>query len=134
MIRNKTLDIIRQKLFYGSTDYTKNQPDLFTPHRFQMLAPSKVGGFIEKVKESLKEEEILVYVHLPFCFSECLFCNSFPHKVDREAQKDYLAGLLKEIELIAQHGVFAGKKAKCIYFGGGTPTSFSNDDLKLILD
>ena len=134
MTRNKTLDIIRKKLFYGSTNYTKNQPDLFTPHRFQMVAPSKVGDFVVKLKESLKEEEILVYVHLPFCFSECLFCNSFPHKVDREAQQDYLAGLLKEIELIAQHGVFAGKKAKCIYFGGGTPTSFSNDDLKLILD
>ena len=131
---NKPLDIIREKLFYGSADYTKSQPDLFTPHRFKMLAPSQVDGFVEKVKESLKEEEILVYVHLPFCFSECLFCNSFPHKVDRETQKDYLTNLLKEIELVTNREVFIGKKAKCIYLGGGTPTSFSNDDIKLILD
>jgi coproporphyrinogen III oxidase-like Fe-S oxidoreductase len=134
MKRNKTLDIIREKLFYGSADYTKSQPDLFTPHRFKMLAPSQVDGFLEKVKESLKEEEILVYVHLPFCLSECLFCNSFPHKIDRDAQEDYLSALLKEIELVAHREVFIGKKAKCIYLGGGTPTSFSNDDLKLILD
>ncbi len=134
MTRNKTLDLIREKLFYGSADYTKSQPDLFTPHRFKMLAPSQVDSFLEQVKESLKEEEILVYVHLPFCFSECMFCNSFPHKVDREAQQDYLINLLKEIELVADRGVFTGKKAKCIYLGGGTPTSFSNDDIKLILE
>lgn len=135
MKKNKTIDSIREKLFYGLADYTKSQPDLLTPHKFKMLAPSQVNRFLEKVKESLKEEEeILVYVHLPFCFSECLFCNSFPHKVDRETQKNYLINLLKEIELIADREVFVGKKAKCIYLGGGTPTAFSNDDIKLILD
>ena len=129
------LAIIRSKLFYGSADYTKNQPDLFIPHRFRILAPSQVGGFLEKVKAALVDEpELLIYVHLPFCFSECLFCNSFPHPVDRETQQDYLSNLLKEIELFSQHGVFKGKTARCIYFGGGTPTSFANADLKRILD
>jgi len=132
---DEVLTIIRDKLFYGSADYTKSQPDLFIPHRFKILAPSQVGAFLEKVKEGLTtEKEILVYVHLPFCFSECLFCNSFPHKVDREAQQNYLNSLLKEIELLAQHDVLKGKKARCIYLGGGTPTSFSNGDIKRILD
>jgi len=134
MKKNRVLDIIRDRLFYGSTDYTKSQPDLFTPHRFVMLAPSQMDRFVETVKESLPEEEILVYVHLPFCFSECLFCNSFPHKADREVQSDYLNNVLKEIDLFSKYALFEGKKAKCIYFGGGTPTSFSNQELKLILD
>jgi coproporphyrinogen III oxidase-like Fe-S oxidoreductase len=131
---NEVLNVIRNRLFYGSSDYTKNQPDLFIPHRFKILAPSQADSFLEKVKESLTEEEILLYVHLPFCFSECLFCNSFPHKADREAQNDYLSDLLKEIELISDHGLFKGKKARCMYLGGGTPTSFSNHNIKLILD
>ena len=134
MKEEEILNVIRNKLFYGSADYTKNQPDLFIQHRFKMLAPSQIDSFIEKLKESLIEEEILLYVHLPFCFSECLFCNSFPHKADREVQQDYLSNLLKEIELLSKHGLFKGRKAKCIYFGGGTPTSFSNHDLRLILD
>ena len=129
-----TLEKIRNDLFYGSSNYTKNQPDLFVPHHFQMLAPSQVVSFIETLKESIQEEEILLYVHLPFCFSECLFCNSFPLKVDKQIQQDYLHHLLKEIELFSACGIFEGKKAKCIYFGGGTPTSFSNSDLKLIID
>jgi oxygen-independent coproporphyrinogen III oxidase len=129
-----TLSKIRKELFYGSSDYTKNQPDLFVPHHFQMLAPSQVESFIENLKESIKEDEILLYFHLPFCFSECLFCNSFPLKVDKQIQQDYLHHLLKEIELFSACGIFDGKKAKCIYFGGGTPTSFSNSDLKRIID
>jgi oxygen-independent coproporphyrinogen III oxidase len=134
MEENEILNVIRNGLFYGSADYTKNQPDLFIPHRFKILAPSQVDSFLEKVKESLTEEEILFYVHLPFCFSECLFCNSFPHKADKEAQNDYLSNLLKEIELLTDRGVFKGKKARYVYLGGGTPTSFSNNDIRLILD
>jgi len=130
-----TLSKIRKELFYGSSNYTKNQPDLFVPHHFKMLAPSQVDSFVATLKENIREEaEILLYFHLPFCFSECLFCNSFPLKVDRDIQQDYLEHLLKEIALFSEQGFFEGKKAKCIYFGGGTPTSFSNSDLKRIID
>ena len=129
-----TLSKIRKELFCGLSNYTKNQPDLFVPHHFQMLAPSQVDSFVETLKESIKEEEILLYIHLPFCFSECLFCNSFPLKVDKQTQQDYLQHLLKEIELFSKYGIFDRKKAKCIYFGGGTPTSFLNRDIKLIID
>ena len=133
-MRPAALDKIRKELFYGSSEYTKNQPDLFVPHRFQMLAPSQAGAFLETVRNSLIEEEILLYVHLPFCFSECKFCNSFPHNVDKEIQKEYIGSLVKEIDIFCVNGLFDGKKAKGIYFGGGTPTSFSSDDIKLILD
>lgn len=129
-----TLSKIRNELFYGASNYTKNQPDLFVPHHFKMLPPSGVDAFMETLKENLQEEEILLYVHLPFCISECLFCNSFPLKVEKLVQQDYLQHLLKEIELFAKSGIFVGKKARCIYFGGGTPTSFSNSDIRLIID
>ncbi len=134
MRKTEVLDIIRQNLFYGSTDYTKNQPDLFVPHKFRMLAPSQMDGFAAQLRESLPEEEVLVYVHFPFCFSECLFCNSFPHKVDQAIQREYWQCLLREIDLLAAHGIFAGKKVRGIYFGGGTPTSFSNAELAAVLD
>jgi len=134
MERNDVLNKIRNELFYGSASYTKNQPDLFIPHQFHMLAPSQASSFLDTVVASIPEPEILLYVHLPFCFSECLFCNSFPRKVDKNVQQDYLAHLLKEIELFSKSGIFNGKKAQCIYFGGGTPTSYANSDLKRIID
>lgn len=126
---------IRKELFYGSSDYTKNQPDLIIPSHFKMVAPSQVDSFVELLKDNIKEEpEILLYFHFPFCFSECLFCNSFPLKADKLVQQDYLQHLLKEVELFSKQGVFDGKKVKCIYFGGGTPTSFPNSDIKQVID
>lgn len=134
MEEKDSLNIIRNNLFYGSADYTKNQPDLYLPHRYKILAPSQTDSFIEKVKESLADEpEVLLYVHLPFCFSECYFCNSYPHNVNKKVQEEYLENILKEIELFAARGFFTGRRAKGIYFGGGTPTSFSNHDIQRII-
>jgi len=134
MNKNEVFERIRTNLFYGTANYTKNQPDLFVPHRFRMLAPSQMDDFARQLRESLPEEEILLYVHYPFCFTECLFCNSFPHKTDRRVQQDYLRCLLREMDILADYGVFEGKKARGVYFGGGTPTSFSNDDLGAVLE
>jgi oxygen-independent coproporphyrinogen III oxidase len=134
MDQNAVLNKIRNELFYGSTNYTKNQPDLFVPHHFRMLAPSEVTSFFGTTINATSEEEILIYIHLPYCFSECLFCNSFPLKVDKQVQQKYLTYLIKEIELYSSFGVFNGKKAKCISFGGGTPTTYSNKDIKKIID
>jgi oxygen-independent coproporphyrinogen-3 oxidase len=134
MKKSEVFERIRKDLFYGTANYTKNQPDLFVPHRFRMLAPSQMDDFARKLRESLPEEEILLYVHFPFCFTECLFCNSFPHKTDQRVQREYLQCLLREMDILAAYGVFEGKKARGVYFGGGTPTSFSNDDLGAVLE
>ncbi len=131
---NATLTKIRQDLFHDPGDYTKNQPDLFIPHRFRPLPPSQVSGFLEQLRDSIPGEDILLYVHLPFCFSECLFCNSFPYPANKAVQDDYVRNLLKEIGLFADHGIFAGKKVRGIYFGGGTPTTFPTRALKAIID
>ncbi len=133
MKKIEILNTIRENIFHGVTDYTKNQPDLFMPHKFKILAPSQIECFINDLKKGITEKEILIYVHLPFCFSECSFCNSFPYKTDHEAQQNYIASLLKEVEIFSSYGGFKGKRVKCIYFGGGTPTSFSNADIDRIL-
>ena len=133
MDQAEILNTIKEKIFYGSVNYTKNQPDLFMPHKFKTLVRSQVEPFINDLKKEIPEKEILIYIHLPFCFSECTFCNSFPYKANYEVQQNYLVNLLKELEIFASYGFFKGKKAKGIYFGGGTPTSFSNSDLNRIL-
>ncbi|MFC1889402.1 coproporphyrinogen-III oxidase family protein [Thermodesulfobacteriota bacterium] len=135
MKADEHLEIIRRNLFYGLIEYTKSLPDLFIPHRFSMVGPSKGKKLLDTVVDAVKgEEELLLYFHLPFCFSECTFCNSFPHETDREVQDEYLNSMIREIDIFSKSGIFAGKKARCIYFGGGTPTAFSNRDIKRILD
>lgn len=131
---DEALNKIRRNLFHDPGDYTKNQPDLFIPHRFMAMPPSQASGFLQQVGESIPGEEILIYVHLPFCFTECLFCNSFPFPVNKAVQDGYVRSLVKEIGLFADRGIFRDKKVRGIYFGGGTPTTFPTMDLKAIID
>ncbi|MCP3898116.1 MAG: coproporphyrinogen III oxidase family protein [Desulfobacteraceae bacterium] len=135
MIDIDKLEKIKKNFFQGSLDYTKNQPDLFLPHKYQMVSPKTINNFIEDLRISIaNDKRLLIYIHLPFCFSECVFCNSFPHKTNKLQQETYFKSVLKEIELFAQTGLFDGKEVQCIYFGGGTPTSFSNDNLGEIIN
>lgn len=134
MSKESRLNMIRDNLFYGLLDYTKSFPDFSIPQRFLMASRREAKELLGRIGDSLSgEDEILLYVHLPFCSSECIFCNAFPHKAGRSVREGYVAGLLKELEIYARSGIFGGKRASCIYFGGGTPTTFTTKDLESIL-
>jgi len=134
MRENTRLDSIRSNLFYGLLDYTKNFPDFIVPRRFRMASPREGKELLESINSSMRDEpEILLYVHLPFCSSECIFCNASPQKASQEIRQKYIDNLLKELDLYCSSGMFDGKRAKGIYLGGGTPTLFSSDDLQRIL-
>ena len=134
MLNISELGKIKSEFFQGSLDYTKNQPDFFLPHKYKTIAPSTVSKFIDEFKTSIADDKkILIYIHLPFCFSECVFCNSFPYKTDKRQQALYFKSIVKEIELYASTGIFEDKAVQSIYFGGGTPTSFSNENLHVII-
>jgi oxygen-independent coproporphyrinogen-3 oxidase len=89
---------------------------------------------LEEIRNSLKnEKEILIYIHLPFCSSECVFCNAFPQKSSRDIQEKYFTSLLEEIDIYSSSHIFDEISVKCLYLGGGTPTSFSNDAIRRIV-
>lgn len=69
--------------------------------------------------ESLKSDENLsLYVHIPFCRSLCPFCCFNRYLFREEMAHRYFIDLKKELDLYIQRGFnFSG-----IYFGGGTPT------------
>ena len=83
-----SLHTIQTNHFYGLLDYTKSFPDFSIPQRFLMASPKEAKEVLEKIENGLKDEkEILIYIHLPFCSSECAFCNAFPQKSSRDTQE-----------------------------------------------
>jgi oxygen-independent coproporphyrinogen-3 oxidase len=131
---DSTLRTIRDGLFHGLRSYTKSFPDFSIPQKFEMARPSEGRSLVERMKESIRDEsEILLYVHLPFCYHECVFCNTAPRRANRAGQAKYLSSLLGEIRLYGEAGVFAGKRIRSVYFGGGTPTAYPTEDLDAIL-
>lgn len=90
----------------------------------------------EKVVETFQAEKgaISIYVHLPFCENLCTFCacNKRITK-DHKVETPYLNAVLKEWQMYKD--VFPGKPLiKEIHLGGGTPTFFSPQNLKLLIE
>jgi oxygen-independent coproporphyrinogen-3 oxidase len=98
------------------------------------VSPREAGALLGELNRSLSgEEKLLIYVHLPFCSSECVFCNAFPQKSNREVQRRYLEGLLEEIRIYQSADVFKDRRVECLYLGGGTPTAFSIDEIRRVI-
>lgn len=85
-------------------------------------------------KESNKKEGISLYLHLPFCESLCTFCACHKHITKRhEVERTYIDTLLKEWELYL--ALLEEKPIiKELHLGGGTPTFFSPENLKFLLN
>lgn len=74
-----------------------------------------------------------LYVGIPFCPTTCLYCSftSYPIGKWQGRTRLYLDALFKELDYVAE-----GKKGctlDTVYFGGGTPTSLSPEDLDLLI-
>lgn len=73
-----------------------------------------------------------VYIHIPFCVRKCAYCDfaSFPG-TDEAGRAAYVDALVEEIRAFGEKG-----KQPCgsIFFGGGTPTLLSAEQLTEILD
>jgi oxygen-independent coproporphyrinogen-3 oxidase len=84
--------------------------------------------------ESNEAEGISLYIHLPFCESLCTFCACHKHITKRhEVEDDYIETVLKEwklyVDLVGEIPVI-----KELHLGGGTPTFFSKENLKFLID
>lgn len=72
----------------------------------------------------------MLYLHIPFCLSKCIYCGFY--SVANTRQKAvYLDALGREIRLRSRY--LAGTPVRTLYFGGGTPSLLSGEELAGIL-
>ncbi len=71
-----------------------------------------------------------VYIHVPFCRQACYYCDfHFSTKLDLQ---DAMARAIAQ-ELLQQRRYLGDQLVETIYFGGGTPSLLTKDQLELIL-
>lgn len=92
------------------------------------------NSFLKTFQESNTEDGISLYIHLPFCESLCTFCGCHKRITKRhEVENPYINAVLKEWELYCD--LFDEKPLiKEIHLGGGTPTFFSPENLKTLIE
>ncbi|HEX6898497.1 MAG TPA: radical SAM family heme chaperone HemW [Thermoanaerobaculia bacterium] len=74
-----------------------------------------------------------LYLHIPFCSAICPYCDFAVLTGGPEKRKRFTDHLLSEISLWSPDR-HAFESIDTIYFGGGTPSALSPDDLARILD
>ena len=85
-------------------------------------------------EESNDAEGVSLYIHLPFCESMCTFCGCNKRITKRhDVETPYIHTVLKEWQLYLN--LFKTKpKIKELHLGGGTPTFFSPENLRHLID
>ena len=91
------------------------------------------SSVIKSFHESNSQEGISIYIHLPFCEALCTFCACHKRITKQHSvEVPYLESVLKEWMLYLK--LFNEKpKLKELHLGGGTPTFFSPENLRTLL-
>ena len=116
----------------GVTDHARGHPTLdlkrggfiasYPP--FETLSPVQIDAAFDKRRFG-------IYVHLPYCRKRCTFCfykvytNRNAKPMDR-----YLEAVFKEVDMYGQRPELRGRKVDTVYFGGGTPTTLNEEQLR----
>lgn len=88
-----------------------------------------------KILELSKPESFSLYVGIPFCPSRCSYCSFVMASIERAEKliEPYTKLLCEEIKRTAEIANKLGLRLETVYFGGGTPTTLSAEQLDTVL-
>lgn len=86
----------------------------------------------EAAATPLDGNALILYIHFPFCRSRCSFCPFYSGGGTAAERHDYVE-LLKR-ELSDAEGSFLSFPVNSVYFGGGTPSDMTPDELAGLLE
>lgn len=87
------------------------------------------------ILELSKPESFSLYVGIPFCPSRCSYCSFVMASIERAEKliEPYTKLLCEEIKQTAEIANKLGLRLETVYFGGGTPTTLSAEQLDTVL-
>src|SRR5438445_3719810 len=98
-------------------------------------APSTHQIKMSEIQELL--QTVSLYLHIPFCHTRCHYCDFNTYAGILPLREPYVRALLIEIALMGQFAQLAegeARRSRTIFFGGGTPSLLSVDQVRRILD
>lgn len=112
----------------------KFEKDLFVSN--EKIALSRETEHNERnILELSKPESFSLYVGIPFCPSRCSYCSFVMASIERAEKliEPYTKLLCEEIKRTAEIANKLGLRLETVYFGGGTPTTLSAEQLDTVL-
>ena len=72
-----------------------------------------------------------LYLHIPYCFSKCRYCDFYSHPGERGVPDAYVEALVRELDRFAPERPL---QPDTLYFGGGTPSLLRPEQAKRLID
>lgn len=93
-----------------------------------------IGENISFLNDSVqKGKELLLYIHIPFCEKMCSFCPYNKIILQSKKVEQYIRALEQEIIWYSQTKYLKERIVSAVYFGGGTPNLFTNEQMNRIM-
>ena len=73
-----------------------------------------------------------IYLHIPFCTRICPYCDFNTYAHQEQLIPDYVEALVGELDLTRRE--IGPRPAQTIYFGGGTPSLLTPDQIARLVD
>lgn len=88
----------------------------------------------EKIMSLSDEKSFSLYVSIPFCPTRCNYCSFVSHSIAQAKRllPEYVDKLREEIRCTAEIAKSLGLRLESVYWGGGTPTTLSAEQLERI--
>ncbi|MCI8599929.1 MAG: oxygen-independent coproporphyrinogen III oxidase [Lachnospiraceae bacterium] len=77
------------------------------------------------------KKDLGIYIHIPFCARKCAYCDFLSAPATEEVKVQYVKALKKEIEAFREMG--QAYETVTVFFGGGTPSLLTGEQLVEIL-
>jgi oxygen-independent coproporphyrinogen III oxidase len=79
-----------------------------------------------------------LYIHIPFCFHKCHYCDFYSFVDSRDRQEAFTNTLIRELDTLAEHTSRAADRSRppldTLFVGGGTPTLLRTPLWQRLLD
>ncbi|HIU63411.1 MAG TPA: heme anaerobic degradation radical SAM methyltransferase ChuW/HutW [Candidatus Avacidaminococcus intestinavium] len=93
----------------------------------QLVQPTEMqktwGSLLDAPAPAIDKQ--LVYIHIPFCQTKCLYCAFFQNASNQAAEDYYIDCLIKDIKRECNKPRLRDSLIHAVFFGGGTPSSLS---------
>ena len=81
----------------------------------------------------MRNPPLSLYIHIPWCVQKCPYCDFNSHGLKRDIPEQvYVANLLDDLAADAE--LVKGRQVQTIFIGGGTPSLFSPEAIKQLLE
>ncbi|SHE83885.1 coproporphyrinogen dehydrogenase HemZ [Caloramator proteoclasticus] len=109
--------------------------------QYYLLNEDKANLTIEVAENEAKfldkeKKQVSIYVGIPFCPTRCVYCSFASNSIygNEKLVEAYVDSLLKEFDSILSYLKNNGITVDTLYFGGGTPSSLSLEQIDRLLD